>query len=382
MNIILHIGQSKTGTTALQSFLSRNRKKLAKEYSTLYPDITLKGRPINLLNHNAFANALNGYDFYPYLTADEYWHQFMEQYKASGCETLLLSGESFFGGRPYLWEFDDINDYYSVYKEKLEVLKRYTGEDNLKIIVYLRSQIQWLTSAIPQIIRYEGTMQQRIYEDDKQITQMLVPCMNYERLMSEWGAVLDPDAMYIKEYNRKNLTKQNIILDFLDLIGVSPSDFEIDHPEDHVHESWSREIIELKKELNLTPKSRIAEDTIIDILDRHNTAHGKKEKYALPPEIQKFVFETFYEGNEKLSRQYNDGKAIFSKEKPDFDTLKYASVSKESVLEAKTRFLKTKRSFDGYRTLLYNAFKRFLKRTNPYLFSYCSSLRKKIKRHG
>lgn len=380
MNIILHIGQSKTGTTALQSFLSRNRKKLAKEHSILYPDVYLKGRAIELLNHNAFANALNGYDFHPRLTADQYWEQFMEQYKASGCKTLLLSGESFFGGRPYLWEFDDINDYYSVYKEKLEVLKRYTGENELKIVVYLRPQMQWLTSAIPQIIRYEGTMQQRIYEDDAQITQMLVPCMNYERLMSEWGNVLSPAMMYIKEYNRENLTNQNIILDFLDLINVSPSDFEINHPKDHVHESWSREIIEFKKELNLAPKSRIAEDTIIDILDRHNAAYGRKEKYILPPEIQKFVFETFHEGNEKLSRQYNDGKAIFSKEAPDFDVLEYVPVSAESVLEAKARFFKTKRSFEGYRTFLYNAFKRFLKKTSPYLFSYCSSLRKKIKK--
>jgi len=38
MRVILHIGQSKTGTTALQSFLASNRTPLAKA-GICYPDV-------------------------------------------------------------------------------------------------------------------------------------------------------------------------------------------------------------------------------------------------------------------------------------------------------------------------------------------------------
>ncbi|MCH8942156.1 MAG: hypothetical protein IIA48_06935 [Bacteroidetes bacterium] len=48
---ILHIGQSKTGTTAIQSFLSENRKILHNK-GILYPDILKKWVSLDLLNHN------------------------------------------------------------------------------------------------------------------------------------------------------------------------------------------------------------------------------------------------------------------------------------------------------------------------------------------
>ncbi len=39
MELILHIGYSKTGTSAIQDFLYRNRKMLLRRYGILYPDI-------------------------------------------------------------------------------------------------------------------------------------------------------------------------------------------------------------------------------------------------------------------------------------------------------------------------------------------------------
>ena len=239
MNIILHIGQSKTGTTALQSMLSRNRDVLA-EHKILYPDMMLKGAPLRMLNHNPFANALGGYDFYPRLTAEEYWQQFTDQYKAGDYKTMLLSGESFLGGRPYMWELSDPEDYFKVYRHKLSALKTLLGGAQVTVLAYLRPQNQWLESAIPHIIRYEWTMGRKIYESDRQIMETLLPVMDYNRVIDLWEKIIIPISIKLKEYNRQKFPQQNVVLDFLEQIGLSDARLTESDPSDNVHDSWSR----------------------------------------------------------------------------------------------------------------------------------------------
>jgi len=101
MRVILHIGQSKTVTTALQSFLASNRASLVTA-GILYPDVYRSGIPLNVLDHNSFAEALCGFRRFPALSAEEYFSQFLKQAKDKKCDTLLLSGESF-RGAPQIW---------------------------------------------------------------------------------------------------------------------------------------------------------------------------------------------------------------------------------------------------------------------------------------
>ena len=109
MKLILHIGQSKTGTTALQSFLLSNKNRLAQE-GILYPDYYLTGMPLNTLNHNSFAEELSGLTRHPCLTFEEYCKQFTQEMKSTGCETMILSAESFFGA-PQIWRLKEGQDF-------------------------------------------------------------------------------------------------------------------------------------------------------------------------------------------------------------------------------------------------------------------------------
>ena len=73
MKILLHIGQPKTGTSAIQTFLSANRKAL-RIAGVLYPSVPVKGLVFHLRNHNTVANALNNMQsVYPHLTANQYF---------------------------------------------------------------------------------------------------------------------------------------------------------------------------------------------------------------------------------------------------------------------------------------------------------------------
>ena len=78
MRFILHIGQSKTGTTSLQGVLAANRAKLTRQ-GILYPYVLVHGMGLNLPNHNSFADSLAGFIRYPGLQAEEYMVQFREQ---------------------------------------------------------------------------------------------------------------------------------------------------------------------------------------------------------------------------------------------------------------------------------------------------------------
>ncbi|MGH1398028.1 MAG: hypothetical protein ACRBCT_02330 [Alphaproteobacteria bacterium] len=76
--LILHIGQSKTGTTSLQYFLHANKEKLS-EMGILYPDVYRANKPVGKYEHNSFADSLSGLILYPNLSADEYCEQFHTQ---------------------------------------------------------------------------------------------------------------------------------------------------------------------------------------------------------------------------------------------------------------------------------------------------------------
>ena len=75
MQLILHIGQSKTGTTALLSFLLQNKKCL-QNMGIVYPDYFINNMPLHTPEHNAFAETLCNLPRYPYCSLETYFDLF------------------------------------------------------------------------------------------------------------------------------------------------------------------------------------------------------------------------------------------------------------------------------------------------------------------
>lgn len=376
MNVIIHIGQSKTGTTALQTSLSRNRRIL-EEHKILYPDVFLQGKSISAMNHNPFVDSFGGYLYYPYLSAEEYWKQFTKQYSEGDYDTMLLSGESFFGGRPYIWEVKDAEDYYNRYRKNLEKLKEFLGDANVTVVGYMRPQIQWLQSAIPHIIRYEGTLGCKVYESDEQVMNLLEPSMNYYHLIGLWEEVIKPSTIKLKPYDRNELLNQNVIEDFLQQIELSDSRLDSTHASDNAHDSWSREFVELKQKINQEDRTRIQEDTIIDTINYLDKKHGSRKKYDVPVEMKENVYRRYEAGNTELSNKYNGGKPFFPPEKISSKDL---SVSKEDVQRVTEIYDAYKASWPGKKVWIVAVVRRTLKKTSPALFSIVSRIWKKVKK--
>lgn len=287
MNIILHIGQSKTGTTAIQSFLSKNRKKLI-EQNILYPDYYINGHPLHALEHNAFAEALCDTKRYPYFDINTYIKQFYEEAEEKNCSTILLSGESFFGA-PHIWRLENKESFLQAYTEKLKNLKNLTKNHTVTIIGYFRRPEEWIETAISHVIRYEGLYDKKMYEDDIQLYEYLKPHINYPKLLSLWEEIIHPKRMHIRPYERSQLYKNDALADFLMQLNLNSDDYDMPKEKQKTHNSIDRRYIEAKKLINQKGVDKISERIILECMNQLNKKRPFIEKYSLPEKVAKKI---------------------------------------------------------------------------------------------
>lgn len=285
MQLILHIGQSKTGTTALQSFLFHNKKAL-QNASIIYPDYLLNSVPLHTPEHNVFAETLCGLPRYPNFSLGTYFKQFEEQ--SQNCHTMILSGESFFGA-PQIWRLNDTNKFFDEYQKKLEKLKSFTQNYDTHIIGYFRAPEDWFETATSHIIRYAGLLGTNIYQSDEQLLSLLTPHMNYSKLIKMWEDVLQPQQISIVPYERESLYNKDIILDFCYRMDIDVSSLSFPNKTDEIHGSLDRRYIEVKKRLNAFNKSKAQERIIIECLDRLNKKLPEIEKYQLSSDFRNSI---------------------------------------------------------------------------------------------
>lgn len=302
--LILHIGQSKTGTSSLQALLSEERKTL-RESRVLYPDVFMGGAALQLVEHNAFAESLSGIMRYPHFSPEAYAEDFMKQMTEASCDTLLLSAESFFG-TPQIWTVGPSAEFFALHRKKIERLKALLPAKQCHIVLYLRRQDLWLESAIGHIIRYEGLLGQKVYENDEQVTQILAPHLDYLKLVHLWQEVMEPAEFSVVPYEREVLRGEDTAQDFLVRTGLDAI-LKLDEsiPRKLENLSWSAECLTIKKALNATPKSKVRERTAIDLLNAIDLDKSlPRTRFSIAPSIKEQVRERHKEDNRLLAQDY------------------------------------------------------------------------------
>lgn len=311
MRVLLHIGQSKTGTSAIQAFLTLNRQKLF-EIGVLYPAVKVKGMPVNLGAHNAVADALVGKSRFPNLTADQYFQQFFEEAERMNASLLILSAEHFFGGEPRIWEVADEAEYSRIYRQKVERLAGYLKGHDVSILVYLRPQIEWLSSAVSQTARIDRLISDKqIYQNDRQFFELMKPLLKYSALLDVWADVMKPSSFMVVPYDRKTLFKNSSIADFLQRAGLENTVFPYASLDIQVNESLTREYIEVKKILNGSRRTKNDERVIIRCLEHLSESSHEGTRYCLDADVQRDLEPFVSSENERLNRQYSADGLVF-----------------------------------------------------------------------
>lgn len=303
-NLILHIGQSKTGTSAIQDHLARNRSNLLKE-GFLYPRVSRGGVALDIANHNGFADSLIWPTAFPKLTAEDYFSQFFKQISETSCHTVILSAEHFFGGIPRVWNISSPEEYKELYKKKLRTLAEFTSEFRVEAICYLRPQASWLSSGLNQSIKTARLINssQNIYLGDRDFYEKRRETFRYSERLTMWADIIKPQSIIAVPYNRSNLIGRDSVLDFEGRTALAQLKLPIRAKLD-INQSLSIEYLEVKKILNETKKSEPEERAAIKAL-LHLSAKSKLgKKYMVEPDVVMELAEYVHEDNLILSKKF------------------------------------------------------------------------------
>lgn len=304
MELILHIGQSKTGTTAIQHFLSLNRERLVRQ-QILYPVVNVAAGRIHVTNHNAFADSVSDRIVFPFLSYEDYVKQFRSAISNGDCDKILLSAEHFFGGEPRVWDCDDAQSYYEKYAEKIKRIRSFSDGMAVTILVYLRPQVDWFASAVCQTVRLQPLIQRgQIYQDDLQFLKLMSPLLNYERILEVWRDSFPRANFIVVPYVRSELKNSNIVDDMCAKLGIDTEGFVGKDVTGEVNSTFAQDFTEVKKILNKKDKSRSRERSIIKCLQFLSKGSEFGSGYVLSPEVKDRIEELVANSNAALSSNY------------------------------------------------------------------------------
>ncbi len=333
MKFILHIGQSKTGTSSIQHFLTVNSKKLLKQ-GILYPSVKINGLTVEMVAHNAVADSVVGVNRYPFVTAENYFKQFIQEATLNQCHLIILSAEHFFQGEPRVWDFANEDDFYEAYGNKLIKLKSYLIGHEVSVIVYLRPQLEWFASAVAQTVRTAGLISKNnLYQNDAQFYKLMKPILNYPKMLDLWDSLISPESLEVIPYNKDTFLGMSVVADFVERIGINNYKYLYSELDLNINQSLSAEYIEVKKVLNKVKKSKNKERVIISCLEFLSKEHGSGIRYHVDKKIQHEILKLAKQDNSILNARFFNGGLSFLESNHDIDKQLLTSIIKKRAFK-------------------------------------------------
>ena len=311
--LYIHIGTSKTGTTTIQTYCGINREQL-KSKGVLFPimpyhyDRITKNRNGHFLYAMIYENGVRNKEKEKQVLKQEldYIVDCFKDY-----DNVLLSEESIWWAtatrRKGLWKY----------------LQEHSQQNNyqVKIIVYLRRQDQFMMSRYNQIIKTDtGGGTQRFYEYFKDMNGKYKCVMNYRQRLDYMAKFFPKENIVVKRFDRSYFYNGDLNADFLHILGVEIDDTFAELPKDE-NLGISVQSGELKRVLNRLGTMTFAENQkLLQMLNECEVLLPKREVSIMTTEhIEKFM-KKFIDDNESIAVDYiGDGKPMFDydyKQKP------------------------------------------------------------------
>jgi capsular polysaccharide export protein len=199
VRMIIHLGATKTGSTALQHLLEDNRPALLRQ-GIWYPEVGLfwqADRPHKQAGHARFTaeaikdqqelrtHLFNGLDLMP-----------------GHVHTVILSSEAFF-----------------LNAESARLAKHFQAF-HVEMIVYLRRQDEWANSQYAEFVAGGAINSTTLLVRDWLKTPMAQFCLNYDQLVQAWEQYLPKSSIHVRRYLRQPGNDWDIIADFVAVTGL------------------------------------------------------------------------------------------------------------------------------------------------------------------
>jgi hypothetical protein len=292
LDLYLHIGTEKTGTTTIQEFLRANRGRLLAR-GVQYPklpgppnQICLTAAALEEVNasvknmlHLHSANDLEV--FRQTLSA-----ALSQAVSGSGCKMAILSNEHCSSRLQQPAEVQTLHD----------MLRPHF--DRIFIVVYLRRQDEFLLStystAVKSGVERELGLPKFSPRHDRRY--------DYWKLLSRWATVFGRDAMICRRFERSTLKNGDVIDDFLQTVGVE-NDPAFERPPNQ-NESLDAASLEFMRLMNAHIGCR---GPLRYALWQALEKIGKGPLLTLPAETLAEFMEDLRESNRKVAEEYFGG---------------------------------------------------------------------------
>jgi hypothetical protein len=236
VDVILHIGSGKTGTSTIQRVLRRNPEAL-RAAGFLYPRtpgklrhtaLGLFVRPDDeLVTHADWLTG--GYDD-PEGFRRNFRRRLDREVARSGARGVVLSDEGLF----------------SAGDRTIGRMRRFTRRlgGRVRLVVYLRRQDDHLISRYQQVVKMGEIAPLTTW-----MQQDWIGTYDYHLRLASWQAV-EPDAFVVRRFERDRMVSGSLVSDFLDAAGISLDEADLTHTEPR-NESLGAEAIEMLRILNI-----------------------------------------------------------------------------------------------------------------------------------
>lgn len=280
--VYLHIGAHKTGTTAIQYFLWNNRKKLRRQ-GYLYSDFYLSAH-----SHGELANIIkpNNRD----VRLRECRHQFKKKVLASGYENIIFSSEVFLEGQNIA---EAARDFFP--REHCDV----------KVIVYLRNQVDWLESVFHEIVR---DPYRRYTGDIRGMREYRQGLHDYWHLLKPWVEHFGASSIRLCPYETAK-AGDGILDHLLALLGVDEHDsFDFSVSEDNQNLRLHPLASEFLRRVNRYPMLNGEHSSLVEGLQDASVRIDQKFDRSfrlLDAETASALVDEFSDRNRDLFAQYS-----------------------------------------------------------------------------
>ncbi len=303
MKVYLHIGWHKTGSTAIQAFMMRNRSAILKECGILYP----------VTGHSTIGHHLAAWSLQDPITstlakeinfsetAEVVFSRIFEEAESYGATTLVLSSE----------EFGTTNQY------SIVRLARILKGHEVKLIVYLRRQDEYVESLYNQCVKDYGA---RVGESFEHFLRAAY--LDYGSYLDDWASLFSGLSINVRIYDRSRFPEKNVVLDFMQAIGLAPSpSYQMNNME--ANPSLSTRSVKVLARVNAEVSlDRAEHERVVAILLNAETEENRNQKVFLSPSSRLTLLNNFKSSNEKMFKRWLDKPNLFQLNKHELEQRK------------------------------------------------------------
>jgi capsular polysaccharide export protein len=276
--LILHVGQSKTGTTTIQDFLCNHRRDLLQE-GILYPDTGRQRRAQHKLAA-MFLGRTDGVAWIAKVDADSLKRAFDDEVAAVRPHTVIVSSEVFFNARD------------------IDQLKRWFDGFDVRIVVLLRRQDLWADSMYQQQLKSGKTGL-----DHREWLSAHARLLDYAQRVGRWADIFGESAVRVGVFEPGRI-KAGLVAYFFQTAGIRSS-LELADPVLH-NPRLSRGALEYLRQLGGAGISRGERKRVRIVLEEYSRLHPDPARWRsfFSPEERRAILEKCASGNAAIARRF------------------------------------------------------------------------------